>query len=370
MKAHQSVPLQIFARIRASLLLLSTLCFILEAVGQPSTPRDSTRVTNGLVYAVVPSLLLGLPAVAQGIKDDLQSADIISKNGKLTAGSVDVPSPQRLRMMNGKSMQPVSSCVSAVSGDENWDGQFSANGLDNTVEAIAVSSTGEVYVGGSFVNAGTTPVNRIAKWNGSTWSALGSGVNSTIFAVAVNGADIYVAGRFTTAGGISANRIAKWNGSSWSALGSGVNNWIYALAVRGNEVYVGGDFTSAGGVSAMRIAKWDGSSWSALGTGISGGVMFKTVNAIGISGTDVFVGGDFTSAGGVSAKSIARWDGSTWSALGSGVDNWGIQAITVSVSDVVVGGWFSTAGGVPANAQFTLTWKCDRLHCKLINDLL
>ena len=39
------------------------------------------------------------------------------------------------------------------------------------------------------------------------------------------------------------------------------------LAVSGTDVYAGGDFT-AGGVNANRIAKWDGTSWSALGTGI------------------------------------------------------------------------------------------------------
>ena len=29
---------------------------------------------------------------------------------------------------------------------------------------------------------------------------------------------------FTTAGGVAANYIAKWNGSAWSALGSGMDN--------------------------------------------------------------------------------------------------------------------------------------------------
>ena len=34
---------------------------------------------------------------------------------------------------------------------------------------------------------------------------------------------LYAGGEFTTAGGNAANDIAQWNGSSWSALGSGMN---------------------------------------------------------------------------------------------------------------------------------------------------
>ena len=59
--------------------------------------------------------------------------------------------------------------------------------------------------------------------------------------------------------------------ADWSALGSGMNQVVAALAVSGTNLYAGGYFTMAGGVSANCIAKWDGSAWSALGSGISGG---------------------------------------------------------------------------------------------------
>ena len=78
---------------------------------------------------------------------------------------------------------------------------------------------------------------------------------------------------FTIAGDIIANDIAQWNGSSWSALGSGVsglNGFVYALAVSGSTLYAGGDFTTAGGNAANYIAQWNGSSWSALGSGMNG----------------------------------------------------------------------------------------------------
>jgi hypothetical protein len=77
------------------------------------------------------------------------------------------------------------------------------------------------------------------------------------------GPALYAGGLFTIAGGSSANKIAKWNGSSWSALGSGMNDFVSALTVFddgiGPALYAGGTFTTAGAVSANRIAKWNGS---------------------------------------------------------------------------------------------------------------
>ena len=63
-----------------------------------------------------------------------------------------------------------------------------------------------------------------------------------------------------TAGGVAANYIAAWDGSSWSALGSGMDDDVSALAVSGSTLYAGGHFTTAGGVPANHIAAWDGSS--------------------------------------------------------------------------------------------------------------
>ena len=194
-----------------------------------------------------------------------------------------------------------------------------------------------------FHTAGGVIVNNIAKWNGSSWSALGSGVNGNVNAIVVSGSDVYAGGWFTTAGGVSANRIAKWNGTSWSALGSGVNNWVYAIAVNGSDVYAGGYFTTAGGDSANCIAKWNGSSWSALGSGVDSET-FPGVHAIAVSGSDVYAGGTFTTAGGVSANRIAKWNGASWSALGSGVNS-NVGAIAVSGGDVYAGGYFTIAGG-------------------------
>ena len=57
------------------------------------------------------------------------------------------------------------------------------------------------------------------------------------------------------AGGSPATNIAKWNGSSWSALGSGMNSRVAALAVSGSDLYAGGEFTTAGGKFSAYIAR-------------------------------------------------------------------------------------------------------------------
>jgi Leucine-rich repeat (LRR) protein len=236
-----------------------------------------------------------------------------------------------------------------------WNGTtWSAlgNGVDTNVRAIAVLGN-DVYVGGIFTSAsGVANTAYIAKWNTvtNTWSALGSGVNGAVYSIIVSGGNVYVGGGFTTAGGITVNNIAKWNGSNWSALGTGVNSSVLCLAVISNgDIYAGGNFTTAGGQTANRVAKWNGSSWSALGTGLN-----NIIWAITTSGNNVYAGGDFTNAGGVSVNYIAKWDGTSWSALGSGADN-RVTAATANGSDIYFGGWFTSAGGI-ANTSHIAKW--------------
>ncbi len=89
------------------------------------------------------------------------------------------------------------------------------------------------------------------------WSALG-GTNGDVYALAVYDGALIAGGQFTTAGGVGASRIAQWDGTSWSALGSGIDSDVRALAVYDDALIAGGQFTTAGGVAVGNIARWDG----------------------------------------------------------------------------------------------------------------
>ncbi len=252
-----------------------------------------------------------------------------------------------------------------VSGIAAWNGAaWEAMGVgtgdtygSGTVMASAVAPNGEIYVGGTFTMAGGQSANHIAVWNPATrtWRALGSGTNDDVYAIAVDGGDVYVGGAFTAAGGVLANRIARWDGTQWHAVGTGVNYPVKAVAVADNgDLYIGGDFNKAGGFDANAIAVWNGANWSALGRGLmnAGGTYGESVYSIALVGTDLYVVGDFVTAGTSSAAGVAKWtQGTGWSALGTGLGgNWQTgRALLRDGNRLYVGGDFKTAGGLTSN---------------------
>ena len=69
----------------------------------------------------------------------------------------------------------------------------------------------------------------------------------------------------SSADGVAVNHIAKWDGSSWSALGSGVNDGIHALAAdKAGNLYAGGHFTAAGGKTSPFTARWTAADGRAI----------------------------------------------------------------------------------------------------------
>jgi len=248
-------------------------------------------------------------------------------------------------------------------------GGTAAGGPDGAVRALATRGA-ELFAGGDFVSAGGEAASGVARWDGGRWRSLGSGVAGSVRALAVAGPSLYAGGEFTTAGGIAAGGIARWDGSRWSSLSSGVAGSrdglrpaaVYAIAVRGAEVYVGGRFRTAGGVAAEGIARWDGTRFTPLGGGVRSGDNDGIVWALAFFKGELYVGGQFLSAGGVPARNVARWDGRAFHALGDGVTG-GLERVSALAGAgdmLMVGGDFTSAGA--AGAQQLALW--DGAHWK------
>ncbi len=252
-----------------------------------------------------------------------------------------------LAQSGGQTVQPM------AAGDELWGSQF-VLGVNDVVLAVVANAT-DVYVGGDLTSAGGKPVSDIARFSLVThqWYALGSGVNSRVNALALYGNTLYVGGDFLTAGGLPAQGIAQFNTvtQQWSTVGGSVLTSANAVKVNAltvdpyGNLYMGGYFTSVGGVSAMNVAMWNGSAWSALGHGL-GDTTMEVYSLWASSSSDVYAGGNFTvlyvpyvSAG------VAHWNGSSWSGLGGGTYNStyrSVNAVTVYGSQVYIGGDFTT----------------------------
>lgn len=214
-----------------------------------------------------------------------------------------------------------------------WDGTSwseLSTGMDHWVYALAVFDDGNssaLYAGGRFSTAGDVVANGLAKWDGTAWSNLrfgdvGEGVNGEIRALGQFGSVLYAGGDFTITGtSLDMERVAGWNGNTWTGLGAGLNNTVRAVAVfddgSGPALYAGGAFTSAGLIPVSYIAKWDGAAWQPVGTGMNDEVHALAVFDDG-NGPALYAGGEFSMAGSVDARHFAKWDGTNWSNPGTG----------------------------------------------------
>lgn len=299
--------------------------------------------------------------------------------------------------------------------DEETDGWDSLGGsLGYTAGAPAVkvlrfNQEGDLYVGGIFTIAGGVQVSHLARWDGQTWHDVGGGVrdsfNPEVAAIHLKDGKVYVAGDFTSVGdNIPAQRIAVWDGQTWETLDAGLHNfatvngitdgpagsvvvygrglgqsqlgWFHALVWNGsqwsginglitqdldgsmalegldvdaqNRITVAGRFTTIDGNYVNNIARLDQAGWHPLSKGI-----YYSANVLIPDGEGFLTGGRFARAGEVKATGIARWDGTAWNAVGSGVRG-GLQGSFSAIAPgpdgrIYAGGFFQSIGSVAAS---------------------
>ncbi len=254
------------------------------------------------------------------------------------------------------------------------------------VRALAVMDDGggpALFVGGDFSFVGGIEAHHIAKWDGTSWTALGNGVDDRVDHLTVfddgGGPRLYALGSFVFASGVLTQGAATWDGSSWTNLGffgsvdrlevfddgtgpalhgivsaSNVGrlyrlegtDWfllaeseqhVYsALAVfddgNGEALYVGGAHV-VGSTYQNYVAVWDGSSLTPVVDPVESGWVRDLAVFDDGGGDSLYAGGNFFVFGGSAAKGVAKWDGSSWSALGSGVGTGPATVLRLKVFD-------------------------------------
>ncbi len=248
------------------------------------------------------------------------------------------------------------STTRTVGCGDGWDTTFTTNGVDGTVQVVESDAAGNIYIGGTFTTVNGVAAANIAKWDGTTWSALGSGIGlfGSVRAIAISGNDVYVGGSFASAGGSPAKNVAKWNGSSWSALGAGLGGGTHvvdSIVPFGGNIYIGGSFNTNDGSPANGFVRWDGNAYFAV-TGIVG-----QVSTLAVNGGFLYAGGNIApEASGGSSIGIMKWDGTTWTTLGTAA-NTNVSDIAFSGSDVYAVGVIRLGASSASTARFNgTTW--------------
>lgn len=165
----------------------------------------------------------------------------------------------------------------------------------------------------------------------------------------------YIGGTFTSVGGVPRNNLAhikpdktldaNWNPNPYSPYRHGIST----LVISGSVVYVGGDFSYIGGQPRNNIAALDASTGNATAWNPNANWWVYT---IAVSGSVIYVGGDFDIIGGQVRYGIAALEKSTgfataWNPSAIG----GVLTLAVSDSLVYAGGDSET---LAANQETTL----------------
>ena len=206
-----------------------------------------------------------------------------------------------------------------------------------------------------------------------TITSLGSGLSGfskTPFVLFTDTIDnvMYAGGGFKTAGGVNCYGIAKWNGQYWDSLGSGLYfnatsfiNTVVDIVRFQNDIYIGGNLKIVGGKPIYGLAKWNGNEWLEVGGNVKNDTTGPTSNINGVVRTmkvfnnELYIGGLFDSVGTIASKNVAKWNGSTWTALGKSFNidcgNDGVSSLEVFNGEIYASGNFNCP--LPGNERIS-----------------
>jgi len=224
-------------------------------------------------------------------------------------------------------------------------GALSPTGGSGTISALAFGPHGELVIAGQFASIGGIEAPNLAIYDWTGVRPIARSIDGSITALAWIGDTLYVGGAFTSIDGVAGtNRIARWDGTSWSSVGGGIMDGnVSVLFADGRDLYVGGSFRGVGSITANSIARWDGTRWYALGDGLAPEFQTGRAQVLAIEKLwdgSLVAGGEFGKSGNRTVRNLARWDGSMWSELGP--PDGPVTALLVDGQRLYLSGGFET----------------------------
>lgn len=170
---------------------------------------------------------------------------------------------------------------------------------------ISLEHGTDFFLAGLFDSLAGQDVRNLARWDGTSWNAVGGGTNGEIFTLAEFAGDVVAGGVFTEAGGVPVSAAARWNGVQWTPLGTNAIE-VNRLRAHAGRLYAAGEFLNDAGQSVRGAAVLVNGRWVTLGSGVNGPGYAATLE---FQGPDLFVGGSFNSFSGHVARGLARLPG-------------------------------------------------------------
>jgi hypothetical protein len=225
---------------------------------------------------------------------------------------------------------------------------------------VVLLAGNNLFFSGNFNSVGGVPRRNLAALSVTTGEALAwnPDANSNVLALAYADNIVYAGGLFTNIAGLERRRLAALDGttgevSGWNpnVLGRATVGVFALLAAEGNRLYVGGNFTNVLGATRNSLAVFSRNTgglqnWNP-NPGISVASQSPSINALALSGSSLYAGGDFNTNGGQPRLRLAALDATSGNALAAfnpGVSN-AVAALAVSGSTLYVGGAFTNIAG-------------------------
>lgn len=143
----------------------------------------------------------------------------------------------------------------------------------------------------------------------------------------------------------------------WHALNEGVDGIIRTMVVHGDDLFIAGNFNSAGNIELTSIVRYNLTSqtWHDVGDIRSVSGFSGSIDAMAIHDNDLYIGGTFSEVNGMPVNSIVRYniENDTWhdyTDVFSTAGSFTIRALLVNEDELFVGGTFGSIYGNPSSA--------------------